>query len=93
MVSLRDDQPVSWVGAFERPVRTIGSGVVEPSVAALVDTATGIDDTYGHPAVHRWASALPQYRERITTIADVAPLPATVDSVIDAVADRITGEQ
>lgn len=93
VVSLRDDQPVSWVGAFERPVRTIGSGVVEPSVAALVDTATGIDDTYGHPAVHRWAAALPQYRDRVSTIADVAPLPTTVDSVIDAVADRITEEQ
>lgn len=93
VVSLRDDQPVSWVGAFERPIDAVGVGVVEPSVKAMVATATGIDDTYGHPALHRWATALPQFRDRVSAIADVAPLPATVDSIVAAVADRLVEEQ
>lgn len=93
VLALRDDQPVSWVGAFERPVRAGEAGIVEPSVKALVAQASAIDEMYGHAAVDQWAAALPQFADALSSIASVAPLPATVDALVDAVAARVAEER
>lgn len=95
VLTVRDDQPVSWVGAFERPVRaqTEAGGFVAPSVKALAAQAGAVDDMYGHAALGRWAAALPQYAEPLSQIADVAPLPATVDALVSAVSARVTEQK
>ncbi len=48
VVSVRDDQPVSLVGAFEKPIRTNeADGYLARSVEALADHARAIEDNYG----------------------------------------------
>jgi len=47
VVSVRDDQPVSLVGAFEKPIRTNADGYLARSVEALAEHARAIGDNYG----------------------------------------------
>ena len=48
VVLVRDDQPVSLVGAFEKPIRTNeADGYLARSVEALADHARAIEDNYG----------------------------------------------
>ena len=48
VVSVRDDQPVSLVGAFEKPIRTNeADGYLTRSVEALAEHARAIEDNYG----------------------------------------------
>ena len=48
VVSVRDDQPVSLVGAFEKPIRTNETdGYLARSVGALAEHARAIEDNYG----------------------------------------------
>lgn len=48
VVSVRDDQPVSLVGAFEKPIRTNeAEGYLARSVGALAEHARAIEDNYG----------------------------------------------
>ena len=48
VVSVRDDQPVSLVGAFEKPIRTNeANGYLARSVGALAEHARAIEDNYG----------------------------------------------
>ncbi len=93
VLSVRDDQPVSWVGAFEQAVRERGEGVVKPSIEALVTRGKAIDEMYGHDAVAQWASALPQYADTVARIADIAPLPSIIGSMVEAVSARMPEEK
>jgi CRISPR system Cascade subunit CasC len=47
LLSVRDDQPVSLVGAFERPVRSSDSGYVAESAACLLTYLKEQDEVYG----------------------------------------------
>ena len=48
VVSVRDDQPVSLVGAFEKPIRTNeADGYLTRSVEALAEHARAIENNYG----------------------------------------------
>lgn len=49
-VTLRRDQPINLVGAFEKPVQAKNGGYVQPSVEALVEHARGVYTDYlGQP--------------------------------------------
>ncbi len=53
VVSIRNDQPISFVGAFEKPIQRDevgGRGYVERSVDALASYATTVIENYGSPA-------------------------------------------
>lgn len=54
-VALRDDQPISLVGAFEAPVDAVG-GFVADSARRMAMHAKDVDDLYGTPRVNGWAS-------------------------------------
>ncbi|RAX19270.1 MULTISPECIES: type I-E CRISPR-associated protein Cas7/Cse4/CasC [Actinomyces] len=48
VISVRDDQPVSLVGAFEQPVRTDEThGYLGRSIEALAEHARAVENTYG----------------------------------------------
>ena len=48
VVTVREDQPVSLVGAFEKPIRTNeADGYLTRSVEALAEHARAIEDNYG----------------------------------------------
>lgn len=59
VVSVREDQPVSFVGAFEKPVRTDEvRGYLDGSVDRLAAHARGIEDNYGLRPTHSFVVAL-----------------------------------
>lgn len=50
-VTIRKDQPISFVGAFENPVKSNGEGFVKPSIKRLEDYADKVYTDYcGKPA-------------------------------------------
>jgi CRISPR system Cascade subunit CasC len=52
LVTLRDDQPINMVGAFERPVRASDEGYVAPSAQRLVQHARNVYQNFvGEPIV------------------------------------------
>lgn len=53
-VALRSDQPVSLVGAFEKPIRNEGKGYVAPSERALVKHAKKIYDQLIQKPESQW---------------------------------------
>ena len=73
MVSLRHDQPVSYVGAFETAVATTGEGRVTRSAEALAAYAIEVAEAYGVTPDATWivgvgraASAAEHLGERVT---------------------------
>ncbi|MET4224796.1 type I-E CRISPR-associated protein Cas7/Cse4/CasC [Oerskovia enterophila] len=55
IVTVREDQPVSFVGAFEEPVaETVDGGRVRRSVQRLAQHATEVQDAWGGSPVASW---------------------------------------
>ena len=50
-VTIRDDQPVNLIGAFEKPVFAADSGYIEKSEKSLADYSNKVYDTFVHPPV------------------------------------------
>lgn len=55
LITLRYDQPVNLVGAFETPVRTLEGGYVELSIGKLTEYAQKIYSSYIGKPVKEWA--------------------------------------
>lgn len=51
LVTLRNDQPVNLVGAFEKPVQSSDNGFVKPSCKKLVQYANEIYESFSKPVV------------------------------------------
>ena len=58
MVTLRHDQPVNFVGAFEEPVRTIEGGYVKASIQKMETYANKVYDEYLDSPVVSWGIGL-----------------------------------
>jgi CRISPR system Cascade subunit CasC len=83
-VSLRDDQPVSLVGAFESPVEAT-EGYVTESARRLAAHATGVDALYGSPRVDGWAAYLPSAGDLRHDLGVSVAFPDLLDGVEEAV--------
>jgi len=76
LLAVRDDQPVSLVGAFERPVRPSDSGYVAESAARLLSYLEEQDEVYG-TAPRLTVAAYPQWlAEAISQTKTGAEIPA-----------------
>jgi CRISPR system Cascade subunit CasC len=76
LMAVRDDQPVSLVGAFERPVRPSDSGYVAESAARLLSYLKEQDEVYG-TAPRLTLAAYPQWlAEAISQTKTGAEIPA-----------------
>jgi len=76
LLAVRDDQPVSLVGAFERPVRPADSGYMAESAARLLTYLAEQDEVYG-TAPRLTAAAYPQWlAEAISQTKTGAEIPA-----------------
>lgn len=93
LLTVRDDQPVNLVGAFEDPVRGRGQrGIAAASVEKLCEALDGVVAAYGHAPVLVAATALPQVREAVpeseqSVIARSALMP--FDDVVEAVVSNV----
>lgn len=87
-VSLREDQPVSLVGAYESPVESSG-GYLAESARRLAEHADRVDMLYGVPRLDGWASYLPGGGELTELLGASLAFPDLLDAVEGAVAGRI----
>jgi CRISPR system Cascade subunit CasC len=88
VVSLRNDQPVSLVGAFEEPMSADG-GHVRQSADRLVSYLDEVDLAYGVPRVAAWATSLPGAAEAAQRLGGPLPLPGLLDALELAVGQRM----
>jgi CRISPR system Cascade subunit CasC len=88
VVSLRNDQPVSLVGAFEEPVSPDG-GHVRQSADRLVSYLDEVDLAYGVPRVAAWATSLAGAAEAAQRLGGPLRLPGLLDALEQAVGQRM----
>jgi CRISPR system Cascade subunit CasC len=85
IVSVRTDQPVSFVNAFERPVKTTTEGYLAPSVTKLVHFVKSLSENYETTPAPRYATVLHQEEvENISQIAEVTSFADLKNNVIKA---------
>lgn len=84
LVTLREDQPINLVGAFERAVAASDEGFVEPSARRLVHHARQVYTQFaGEPARSLVAG------ERLAALGEVLPLPELLDTIRRELAERL----
>ena len=88
VVSLRNDQPVSLVGAFEEPMSADG-GHVRQSADRLVSYLDEVDLAYGVPRAAAWATSLAGATEAAQRLGGPLPLPGLLDALEQAVGQRM----
>ena len=88
LVSLREDQPVSLVGAFEQPVES-APGYLGESAKRLAEQADHLDELYGVPRVASFASYLPALKDVGAHLGESVAFPALLDALESAVRDRL----
>ena len=101
VVSVRDDQPVSLVGAFEKPIRTNeADGYLARSVGALAEHARAIEDSYGLKPLASFVVALkgggvlaPEGPDAPAPLGERVSFADLPDRVRQAVAPRVSREE
>ena len=97
VVLVRDDQPVSLVGAFEKPIRTNeADGYLARSVEALAEHARAIEDNYGLKPLASFVVALkgggvlaPEGPDAPAPLGERVSFADLPDRVREAVAPRV----
>lgn len=90
VVSVRSDQPVSFVGAFEDAVvSAAGAGRVTESISRLVTYATDVEAAYGTVAVATFTLGVGARAAALDTLAARVRLGDVVDGVGGIVAGRL----
>ena len=91
VVKLRTSRPVSFVSAFEKPVRADEfGGHMEPAWARLADYIPRVERAYGDQATETWILHIGQLTEKDTALGtEVGSLTRLVETVGAAVAARL----
>lgn len=90
VVSIRADQPISLVGAFEEPVKdTLDGGRVAASVERLVAHANNVEAAFGTPPVRTWVVGVGAPGTVLEALGTRVALADLVDGASDLVAERI----
>ena len=89
-VTIRNDQPVNFAGAFEKPVRAEIGGYFAPSELALVEYARKTYELFVPAPVLAFGCSR---GEGLKELAEVLPLHAMIDRIGDYVENRLkTGD-
>ena len=93
VVSIRDDQPVSLVGAFEEPVpEAFGRGYVDRSVGALAQYTETIEKNYGVTPLSSFVVALKD-SDAVSSLGERVSFANLPDRVRQVVAPRVSREE
>ena len=101
VVSVRDDQPVSLVGAFEKPIRTNeADGYLARSAEALAEHARAIEDSYGLKPLASFVVALkgggvlaPEGPDAPAPLGERVSFTELPGRVLEAVSPRVGREE
>jgi CRISPR system Cascade subunit CasC len=90
VLSVRDDQPVSYVGAFEDPVVTgPDDGRVTESARRLARYAGEIEDAYGTAASRTWVVGVGGAKAELAGLGETVSFTDAVAGVRSLVAERL----
>lgn len=93
VVSIRDDQPVSLVGAFEEPVpEASGTGYVDRSVRALAQYTETIEKNYGVTPLSSFVVALKD-SDAVSSLGERVSFVNLPDRVRQVVDSRVSHEE
>ena len=93
VVSVREDQPVSLVGAFEKAIRNDpDQGYVERSIKELSAYASAIAENYGITPLHSFVVSLSD-SEAVASLGERIPFSGLSPAVRDLVAPRVPGQE
>lgn len=93
VVSVREDQPVSLVGAFEKPIpQDADRGYVDRSVESLVRYSSTIEENYGLRPLASLVVAL-QESEAVSSVGERVSFADLPGRVRDIVAPRVPGQE
>jgi CRISPR system Cascade subunit CasC len=87
-VALRNDQPVSLVGAFEAPVEGT-AGFLAGSARRLAEHATQVDALYGEERAGGWATYLPGAGDLGALLGAPLPFPELLDALQAAIREEL----
>ena len=92
-ISVRDDQPVSLVGAFEEPVpEASGRGYIDRSVSGLAQYAETIEKNYGLRPLDSFVVALKD-SDAVSSLGERVSFADLPGRVRQAVAPRMNREE
>lgn len=92
VITVRTDQPVSWAGAFEEPVRdTASGGRTLTSAQRLATYALDVQEAYGSPAARTWVIGVGEIGEALTVLGERSSFAGAVDDLGGMVRDRLAG--
>jgi CRISPR system Cascade subunit CasC len=90
IVTVRDDQPVSFVGAFEEPVaETVAGGRVLRSVQKLAEHATDVQAAWGGVPVATWVVGVGAAGAALETLGERVGFDELVEAAAATVAGRL----
>lgn len=93
VVQVRDDQPVSLVGAFERPVlKSDTEGFVAKSVRKLVEHEKQLEEAFGVKPRHAFVVSLEDY-EGTESLGERVAFNVLTDKVRDVVESRLPASE
>ena len=93
VVQVRDDQPVSLVGAFERPVlKSDTEGFVAKSVRKLVEHEKQLEEAFGVKPRHAFVVSLEDY-EGTESLGERVAFNVLTDRVRDVVESRLPASE
>ena len=93
VISVRDDQPVSLVGAFEEPVpEASGLGYIDRSVGVLAQYAKTIEKNYGLTPLSSFVVALKD-SDAVSSLGERVSFADLPDRVRQVVAPRVSREE
>ena len=92
-VQVRDDQPVSLVGAFEKPVpKSDTEGFVAKSVRKLVEYETHLEEAFGVKPRHAFVVSLGDY-EGAESLGEQVAFNDLTGKVRDVVESRLPASE
>lgn len=94
VVTVREDQPVSYVGAFEKPVIADGTGGhANLAAEALARWGVSLAENYGIAPVRGWTVGVGYVAETLAALGDRSNFATVPDAVADVVASRLAESQ
>ena len=83
LVTVRNDQPINFVGAFEEPVQTLNGGYVKQSVEKMEAYAEKIYKSYLNVPQRSWGIGLSDKTDSVNLKELLQNLKETVEEVLD----------
>jgi CRISPR system Cascade subunit CasC len=93
VISVRDDQSVSYVGAFEEPVgESANGGRTYRSTEKLSRYSEDLAEAYGSAPVRSWVTAVGATGDAATKLGERVSFDEAVEGAVAVVAQRLAGQ-